>query len=181
MNAVLIGMMGSGKSTVGRILARELQRPFVDTDTLVELKSGQLIRQIFAAEGEAGFRRLEAEAVAEVMAGENQIIATGGGAVLRPENRQALRRGALVFWLDAEPAELYRRAMHQGAAARPLLQGPDPLATLRNLRAERALAYAQTAHVMICAGGRSPEELAEEIRLRLLAHEGDTGECRTSK
>lgn len=181
MNAVLIGMMGSGKSTVGRLLARALQRPFFDTDTLVELKAGKLIRQIFESEGEAGFRRLEAGAVAEVMAGENQIVATGGGAVLHPENRDALRRGGLVFWLDAEPEELYRRAMRQGAAARPLLQGPDPLATLRNLRAERAPAYSQTAHVRMDAGGRSPAELAAAIRLRLLAHEGDTGECHSSK
>ncbi|HYF94155.1 MAG TPA: shikimate kinase [Symbiobacteriaceae bacterium] len=177
MNAVLIGMMGSGKSTVGRLLAGALLRPFIDTDTLVELKAGALIRQIFAAEGEAGFRRREAEAVLEAVAEDGRIIATGGGAVLNPTSREALRRGALVFWLDAEPEELYRRAMHQGAAARPLLNGPDPLDTLRRLRDERAPAYAQAGHYCISAAGREPEAIADEIKLLLLSHEGDNAAC----
>lgn len=179
MNLVLIGMMGSGKSTVGRLLAGALGRPFYDTDTLVELSAGRLIRQIFEAEGEEGFRRREVAAVQEATAGDGRVIATGGGAVLNPANRALLRLNGTVVWLDAEPEELYRRALGQGAAARPLLAGPDPLGTLRRLRAERAEAYGAAAHMRVDVTGRTPEEVAAEIRLRFAADKGDTGECRT--
>lgn len=178
MNVVLIGMMGSGKSTVGRLLAGALQRPFFDTDTLVELKAQLLIRQIFEQKGEAEFRRLEAEAVAEAAGGENRVIATGGGAVLNPANREALRRGGLVIWLDAEPEELLTRALQQGKASRPLLHGPDPLGTLYRLRQERAEAYGLAAHIRLDVGGRTPAALAEAIRQKLLACEGNAEECR---
>lgn len=174
MNLVLVGMMGAGKSTVGRQVAARLHRPFIDTDMIVEIRAGKLIREIFAESGEAVFRRYEAEAVTEALAhGQQSVIATGGGAVLSPVNRAALRAGSFVIWLDAEPEELYRRAMRQGAAARPLLQGPDPLATLRVKRAERAEAYAAAAHTHIDCTGKTPEAVAAEVVLLLLAREGN--------
>lgn len=163
MNIVLVGLMGSGKSAVGRLLARRLGRPLVDTDALVEAAAGCSIAEIFAAEGEAGFRRREAEAVAQAAAGDNQIIATGGGAVLRPENREVLRRSGLVIWLDADPEVLYRRARAQGLARRPLLAGPDPLGRLRELADARRPAYAEAAHVRIRTDGRSLEDVVAEI------------------
>jgi shikimate kinase len=178
MNLVLIGMMGSGKSTVGRLLAGALGRPFYDTDTLVELQSMQLIRQIFAQEGEAGFRRREVAAVQEATVGSGRVIATGGGTVLNPANRALLRLDGYVIWLDAEPEELHVRALRQGGASRPLLAGPDPLAALRRLREERAEAYRATAHIRIDVTGRTPEEVAAEIQVRFEADKGDTGECR---
>ncbi|HWI65602.1 MAG TPA: shikimate kinase [Symbiobacteriaceae bacterium] len=173
MKLVLIGMMGAGKSTVGRLVAGALHRPFIDTDMIVEVRAGKLIREIFAEGGEGEFRLRETEAIREAVAFAGSVIATGGGAVLSPVNRELLRESAFVVWLDAEPEELYRRAMRQGAAARPLLNGPDPLAVLRQRRAERAEAYQQTAHIRINAGGRSPEETAAEVTRLLLAREGN--------
>ena len=163
MNIVLVGLMGSGKSAVGRLLAVRLGRPLVDTDALVEAAAGCSIAEIFAAEGEEGFRRREAEAVAQAAAGDNQIIATGGGAVLRAENRAALRRNGLVIWLDAEPESLLRRARAQGLARRPLLAGPDPLARLRDLAAARRPAYAEAAHVRVVTDRRSLQDVVAEI------------------
>jgi shikimate kinase len=173
VNIVLVGMMGSGKSTVGRLLAGALGRPFIDTDSLVELQAGRLIRQIFEIEGEAGFRQREADAVAEAAAGDGQVIATGGGAVLRPANREALRRSGLVFWLDAPAEALFERAQRQGVAVRPLLGGADPLGTLSRLAAERAEYYALAAHHRMDVAGLTPEAVAAAIRTIVDAHEGD--------
>lgn len=181
MNVILIGLMGAGKSSVGRKLAALLGRPFLDVDTLVELKAGKLIRQIFESEGEDGFRRREAEAIAEVTAGDGQVIATGGGAVLRFANRAALRQAGLVVWLDAPPAELYERAKRQGVAARPLLAGADPLGTLTRFAAERAEHYEKTAHYRIDVSGRPPEAIAAEIERLVVANERDHDTCRKSE
>lgn len=163
MNIVLIGLMGSGKSAVGRLLAERLDRPFIDTDTLIEAEAGCTIPAIFAAEGEEGFRRREAEVIARAAAGDGQVIATGGGAVLRPENRDALRRNGLVIWLDAPPEALYRRVRAQGIRRRPLLAGPDPLGRLRALAAARAPAYAAAAHVRIATDARPLDDIVAEI------------------
>lgn len=163
MNIVLIGLMGSGKSSVGRLLAERLNRPFIDTDALVEAEAGCAIPAIFATEGEDGFRLREAAVIARVAAGDGQVVATGGGAVLRPENRDALRQTGLVVWLDAAPETLYRRVRAQGVGRRPLLAGPDPLGRLRALAEERAPAYAAAAHVRIATDTRSLEEIAAEI------------------
>nr|WP_280953667.1 shikimate kinase [Symbiobacterium terraclitae] len=159
----MIGLMGSGKSAVGRLLAERLDRPFIDTDALVEAEAGCPIPALFAAEGEEGFRRREAEVIARVAAGDGQVIATGGGAVLRPENRDALRRNGLVIWLDAPPEVLYRRVRAQGVGRRPLLAGPDPLGRLRALAESRAPAYAAAAHVRIATEARSLADIVAEI------------------
>ncbi len=167
MNIVLVGLMGSGKTAVGRLLAERLGRPLVDTDALVEEAAGCTIAEIFAAEGEEGFRRREAEAVARAAAGDNQVIATGGGAVLRPGNREALRSSGLVIWLDAEPESLYQRARAQGLAHRPLLSGADPLGRLRALADARRPAYEAAAHVRIRTDRRTLHDVVEEIMEKL--------------
>jgi len=173
VNIVLVGLMGSGKTAVGRRLAERLGRPFVDTDALVEAEAGRSIAAIFAAEGEEGFRRREAEVVARVAAGDHQVIATGGGAVLRAENRAALRRSGLVIWLDAEPETLCARARAQGLNRRPLLAGPDPLERLRALAAARRPYYAEAAHVRIETDRRSVDEVVAAIMDTLR----ERGEC----
>jgi len=167
VNVVLVGMMGAGKSTVGRILARDLGWPLVDTDQVIVERAGRSIPEIFAAEGEAGFRAREAEAVAWVASRDRQVIATGGGAVLLPANREALRRTGLVFWLDAPPEVLHQRAVAQGVHQRPLLAGAGEgraLQALADLAARREEAYRQAAHHRICTANRSPEEVAREIQ-----------------
>jgi shikimate kinase len=173
MNLVLIGLMASGKTTVGRLLAKALGRPFVDADLEVEARTGRSIPDIFATDGEAVFRDLEAEAIADLCRRDGLVIATGGGAVLRPANREALRRSGLVFWLDLPPAELYRRAGRQGLAGRPLLRDDDPLGRLEALARSRAEAYATTAHHRVDAAGLSPQAVADQILLILNADKGD--------
>lgn len=171
MNVVLVGMMGTGKSTVGRILAQALGWPLVDTDQLVEQRAGRTIPELFALEGEKGFRAREAEAIAWATAQDCQVIATGGGAVLLPANREALRKSGVVFWLDAPAVVLYQRTSAQGIDGRPLLAGSekaDPLSKLEALAASRRGAYQAAAHCRVDTAGRSPEAVAEEIRERLL-------------
>ncbi|MFZ5823838.1 MAG: shikimate kinase [Bacillota bacterium] len=174
MNIVLIGLMGSGKSAVGRLLAERLGRPFVDTDELVVQQTGRSIADLFATEGEAAFREREAAVIAQVTAHDGQVIATGGGAVLRPENREALRRTGLVIWLDAPPEALYQRARAQGLERRPLLAGPNPLGKLRALAAGRAEAYQAAAHVRLQTDAKIPASIAEEIIALLASNEGVT-------
>ncbi|MGE5674750.1 MAG: 3-dehydroquinate synthase, partial [Mycobacterium leprae] len=149
--------------TVGRLLAQALGRPFVDTDAWIEAKAGRSIPEIFRAEGEAGFRAREVEAVAAVTAGSDLVIATGGGAVLNEANRAAMRQRGLVVWLDASPDELYRRAEAQGIAGRPLLAGEDPLARLRTLAENRAPAYAAAAHHRLVTDGITAEQAVAAI------------------
>lgn len=163
MNLVLVGMMGSGKSSVGHVLAKLLARTFVDSDAEVEARAGRPIADIFATGGEGAFRDLESAAIADIAARDNLVIATGGGAVLRPENREALRAGGTVFWLDAPPEELYRRAAEQGIEKRPLLAGDDPLERLATIAQSRADAYAEAAHYRIQTTGISPTMVAEAI------------------
>lgn len=175
MNIVLIGMMGSGKSAVGRFLAERLGRPFVDTDALVEAAAGCTVAELFAREGEAAFRDREAAVIAAVAARDRQVVATGGGAVLRPENRALLRASGLVIWLDAPPEALLQRARAQGIERRPLLAGEDPLGKLRSLAASRAAAYAAAAHLRVQTDGRTVAAVAEEILKRVSKEEGARG------
>lgn len=171
MNIVLVGLMGSGKSSVGRLLARRLGRPLIDTDGLVAQEAGCTIPEIFAAEGEEGFRNREAQVIARVAAADAQVIATGGGAVLRPENREALRQNGFVIYLEASPEALYQRARGQGIAQRPLLAGDDPLGRLRALAESRADAYAAAAHCRVTTDGRPVEGVVAAI-LEMLKERG---------
>jgi shikimate kinase len=145
-HVVLVGLMGVGKSTVGRRLAKELERPFVDVDEQVELRAGLAVPALFRRDGEDAFRRLEAEVLAD-LAGRTDplVIAAGGGAVNRPENRALLVGRTFVVWLRASPAFVAARV---DPTHRPLLAGdPDPVAALARLQAEREPAYAEAADV----------------------------------
>ena len=143
-NLVLVGFMGTGKSTLGRAVSRLLGRRFVDSDAEIESRAGCSIPAIFARRGEGAFRALEAEVLAEVSGRGGQVIATGGGALGRPENLAALRANGVLVLLSARPEVLLRRVGGAEAAARrPLLAGPDPLDRIRELLAVRQGMYAQ--------------------------------------
>ena len=147
----LVGMPGGGKSTVGRHLARMLALPVIDTDARIEERIGEPIRSFFERSGEAAFRDLETEALNEIL-GETDagLLATGGGIVLREENRELLHSRTTVLYLRSTPEELFRRLRHD--TQRPLLQVRDPLAKLRELYAQRDPLYRRTAHYVLEAG-----------------------------
>jgi shikimate kinase len=158
-------MPGSGKSTVGRQLARRLMLPFFDSDHVIEQRLGCSIREFFAREGEDAFRDVEQQVLAELAQGPAAVVATGGGAVLREANRQALRAGGKVVYLRSTPEELYRRLRHD--TQRPLLQVADPLAKLRTLYAERDPLYRETAHFQIETGRPSVPTLVNMVVMQL--------------
>lgn len=162
---VLVGMMGSGKSTVARLVAERLGRPVIDTDQLVESGSGRSIRAIFAEDGEPTFRHLESEALGAALAGEvPAVIATGGGVVLADANRAALRTSlARVVWLCADPSTLLERlrpSMRSGH--RPLLDH-DPAGTLQRMCAEREPLYREVADAIVLVDNRSAIDVVEAV------------------
>ncbi len=159
-----MGLPGSGKSTVGRQLARRLQLPFLDSDQVIEQRLGCSIRDYFEREGEARFRDLE-EAVIEELSRSGGVLSTGGGAVLRPANRRHLRERCQVVYLKSSPEELYRRLRHD--RQRPLLQVADPLRKLRELYTARDPLYRETAHYVIETGRPSVATLVNMIVMQL--------------
>lgn len=162
LNVFLIGMMGTGKTTVGRLLATALGHRFFDTDALIEQVAGKTISEIFAESGEAGFRQLEAQVLSELSAYTNLTIATGGGIVLRRLNWSHLQQG-LVVWLDA-PVEVLLSRLRDDTT-RPLLQGENPAQALEALLEQRRSLYAEAdLHIRIAA-----EDTPEEIVARILA------------
>jgi shikimate kinase len=140
-NVYLIGMMGVGKSTLGKLLAERLRYRFMDTDNLVEACSGQTVPEIFAGSGEAAFRTIEHQVLAEVSAYTRLVVATGGGIVTNLDNWAHLRTG-IVIWLDVAIAQIYDR-LNSSRQVRPLLLTPDPLLTLTNIHEQRYKLYAQ--------------------------------------
>ncbi|MDI6758010.1 MAG: shikimate kinase [Endomicrobiia bacterium] len=140
MNIVLTGFMGTGKTATGKILASRLKREFVDTDRLVERRSGKTILEIFASAGEKAFRDLENEVVSEVSLLENKVISTGGGVVLRRENIAILRKNAIIINLAASPEKIFERL--KNTDDRPLLKKPDVIGEIKKLLAEREPFYA---------------------------------------
>lgn len=165
MLITLVGMPGCGKSTVGRQLSRQLGCDLVDTDTELERRLGMPVRSFFELHGEAAFREQEQAVVDEVTLRAGGIIATGGGAILRPANREALHARTKVFYLRASPEELHRRLRHD--TRRPLLQVADPLARLRELYRERDPLYRRTAHYVIEAARPSVPALVAMILMQL--------------
>ena len=161
---ILVGLPGSGKSTVGRNLARRLDIPFSDSDHVIEQQIGCSIRDFFAREGEDAFRDIEQQVIAN-LAGEPGVLATGGGAVLREANRKVLREAGQVIYLRSNPEDLFRRLRHD--ANRPLLQVDDPLARLRELHALRDPLYRETAHFVIETGRPSVPTLVNMIMMQL--------------
>ena len=161
----LVGMPGCGKSTVGRHLARQLGRQFVDSDHEIELAIGGSIRVFFEQQGEAAFRDLEQDTIDRLCRQSGTVLATGGGAVLRAPNRQALRDQCHVVYLRSTPEELFRRLRHD--TQRPLLQVRDPLKRLRDLYRERDPFYRETAHFTIETGRPSVPTLVNMILMQL--------------
>jgi shikimate kinase len=164
-NIILVGFMASGKSHVGRILSERTGTPMVDTDSMIVERAGKSIDRIFAEEGEATFRTLEREVIAELCQGSGQIISAGGGAFVDPDNRRVMLSGGTVFCLQAQPETIYRRLTSDndtGQAVRPLLAGDDPLGRIQELLAQRADAYGQ-AHYRIDTDALTPEEVAKGV------------------
>ena len=161
----LVGLPGGGKSTVGRHLARHLGCRFYDADVEIERQIGGSIRDFFEHEGEARFRDIEQSVIAELVSRPGAVLATGGGAVLREANRQALRQRSNVVYLRSTPEELFRRLRHD--THRPLLQVRDPLRKLRELFAERDPLYRQTAHFVIETGRPSVATLVNMLLMQL--------------
>jgi shikimate kinase len=149
-NIYLIGLMGAGKTTVGKQLARRLHRPFYDSDHEIVERTGVPIPTIFEIEGEPGFRRREAQTIGELTALPAIVMATGGGVVLDPENRRCLRETGWVVYLNVPPFHLYQRTRND--RNRPLLQVDNPLARLEELHAARDPLYRETAHLVIDGG-----------------------------
>ncbi len=164
-SSFLIGLPGSGKSTVGRQLARRLSLPFFDSDQVIEARLGCSIREYFEREGEERFRDLEEAVLDELTQGPASVVSTGGGSVLRPANRTHLHGRGTVVYLRSVPEELFRRLRHD--RNRPLLQVEDPLQRLRDLFAVRDPLYRQTAHFVIDTGRPSVATLVNMIVMQL--------------
>jgi shikimate kinase len=165
-NIVLLGFMGTGKSVVGRRLAAELQYQFIDTDHIIEEKTGKKISEIFAQEGEMQFRNLESEVAQEVGQRHDHVISTGGGIVLNPANLEALGRNGILISLQARPEIIFKRVQKR-AGQRPLLQGPDPLSQITRLILERE-PYYRRATFTIDTSDMPLEEVVHEIRKKVL-------------
>jgi shikimate kinase len=160
---VLIGLMGAGKSTVGARCATALDRPFVDTDRLVEVHAGMTVAEIFETQGEPAFRALERTVVGDVAASPAPlVIACGGGVALDPDNRRVLRDHGVVVWLRADAQELAQRV--GSGAGRPLLQETGgPVGTLERLAVLRAPAYEATAHVVVDTDGLAVDRVTDRV------------------
>lgn len=170
-NLVLIGFSFTGKSTIARLLARRLGWRLVDTDREITRRTHCSAQQIFATEGEDAFREVERGVVLDVCRGKRQVIATGGGAPLDPQNMKAMFNGNVVVLLDATPEAILERLQNSTSGeARPLLENADPLDRIRRLKAERDPIYRQ-AHLLIQSERLAPQECADLI-LRLLGIRG---------
>ena len=165
MPIALVGMPGSGKSTVGRHLARQLGWRFVDSDHEIERRIGGTVRAFFEQQGEPAFRDLEQQVIAELATQPATVLATGGGVVLREPNRRALQANAAVVYLRSTPEELFRRLRHD--TQRPLLQVKDPLKRLRELYGERDRLYRDAAAYVIETGRPSVPTLVNMILMQL--------------
>ena len=164
-NLILIGPMGAGKSTIGRLLAKELRVPFKDSDKEIEQRTGADIPWIFDVEGEAGFREREQAVIVELCELDGMVLATGGGAVMRAENRAALRRGGRVVYLHATVEQQIDRTARD--RNRPLLRNADPGKVLRELLAVRDPLYREIADIIVETDERPPRLVVQEILERL--------------
>ena len=177
-NVFLVGMMGAGKTTIGKFLANFLNKTFFDSDREIQKRTGVAIPLIFEIEGEPGFRKRETEMLLELVKTKNIVLATGGGAVLSAENREILMRNGTVIYLRATVDDLWRRTRQD--KNRPLLQTPDPRRKLTELYAQRDPLYRETAHIVVESGRRSARHLAQLLAQQLACSESRTAEKRTS-
>ncbi len=165
MNVSLIGYRGSGKSAVARHLSARMGWPWVDLDDQLETELGMSISQVFAEQGEAAFREWEAKVVQQVADRQNWLIATGGGVILKPENRAALKRMGPVIWLTARPATIHQRLLGDASSSqrRPPLTKLGSLTEIVRLLEARESHYRQTADLEVMTDDKSAEEVADEI------------------
>jgi shikimate kinase len=161
----LIGLPGSGKSTIGKALARRLSRSLVDSDAVIEARIGQPVRAFFEEHGEERFRDVECQVIDELTLLPDVVLATGGGAVLRDENRRNLRERCQVVYLRSTPDDLYRRLRHD--KQRPLLQVLDPLAKLRELFERRDPLYREVASFSFDTGGATVSTVVNRLLMQL--------------
>src|SRR5688572_29935644 len=164
-NIFLVGLMGAGKTSVGKLLARRLGKTFHDCDHEIERATGVRVPVIFEIEGEAGFRARERRMLAELVRRSGVVLATGGGAVLAEENRTLLKAHGTVVYLCASPQDLWQRTRHD--RNRPLLQTDDPMATLVRLYDERDPLYREVADLVIDTGCQSLSALAHRLEQKL--------------
>jgi len=160
-NLILVGMMGSGKTTMGRALARHLGKTFVDSDEEIIKRTGVTVPHIFDIEGEAGFRQREAAAIGDLLRRDNMVLATGGGAVLAEQNRAMLQQNGIVIYLKANVHDLWQRTRHD--RNRPLLQTADPHAKLVELFQLRDPLYQQVSDIVVQSGRQSVNILMQHL------------------
>lgn len=168
MNIILIGFMGSGKSTVGRLLAHKKNMNFIDIDDEIEKSEGLSITEIFKRFGEKYFRDIESIHLEKISKIDNSIVATGGGIVLKEENIKILKKNGTIIFLDAEPEIIYKRIKNE--TQRPLLQIKDPQEKIKTLLNERISLYNKTAEIKIKTANLSPEEITDKINFSLKFH-----------
>jgi shikimate kinase len=167
-NVFFVGLMGAGKTSVGRLLAKRLDKAFYDSDHVIEERTGVRIPVIFEIEGEAGFRARESTVIDELTRLDNIVLATGGGAVLSEQNRAALRARGTVVYLRASVDELWHRTRQD--RNRPLLQTADPRARLAELLAQRDPLYREVAHIVMDTGVQSMKVLTQRLEAALTRH-----------
>lgn len=173
-NIFLVGLMGAGKTSVGRLLAKHLGKDFHDCDQEIERVTGVKVPVIFEIEGEAGFRAREARMLAELVSRKNIVIATGGGVVLSATNRKLLADNGIVVYLRAATADLWARTRHN--KNRPLLSTTDPFAKLEQLFAERDPLYREIADIIIDTGSQGLGTLAHQLERKILQLKTGAGE-----
>lgn len=164
-NLFLVGLMGAGKTTVGKLLAKHLNKHFIDSDHEIEKRTGVKINVIFELEGEDGFRTREEAVVDELTRQQDIVLATGGGVVVRESNRLALRSRGTVVYLRANAEDLWRRTRHD--RNRPLLQTENPRARLQELLEQRDDLYRETAHLVMDTGEQNVQKLVRQLEQQL--------------
>ena len=164
-NIFLVGLMGSGKTTIGRALAKRLNKRFVDADHEIEARTGASIPLIFEIEGEASFRQREADVIRDLTAQEGIVLATGGGAVLNENSRQLLKQRGIVVYLRASVSSILQRTSHD--RNRPLLQTADPKARIEELSQQRAPLYQEVAHIIVETGRPNVQSVVQNILAQL--------------
>ena len=164
-NIILVGMMGSGKTTVGKVLAKQLGKTFIDSDEEIQKRTGVTIPHIFDVEGEAGFRQRESSVIEDLTKLNNIVLATGGGAVIDPKNREAMRQGGVVVYLKSSVYDLWQRTRHDHT--RPLLKTENPRAKLQELFEQRDALYSEVATLVVHTSKQSVHTLVARLKKRL--------------
>jgi shikimate kinase len=174
-NIFLVGLMGAGKTSIGKLLAKRLGKSFLDSDQEIERATGVKIPVIFEIEGEPGFRVRESRMLEDLVRGGNIVLATGGGAVLSPQNRKLLAGNGIVIYLRAAVPDLWNRTRHD--KNRPLLKTAEPLLKLEQLYAERDPLYREIADIIVDTGKQSLGSLAHQLERKLQQFKSATAKC----